>query len=125
MDGLRSGPSRVLIAVAADGAMLGGAVGDYFPLSNVMLLSYLAVLADGRGQGVGAAVLRAAKEAWTEELSRGLSSWRWRTRASSRARRRSVTQRPACAFTSGTACARCRCHICSPPSARTRAGCRA
>lgn len=69
MDGLRSGRSRVLIAVAADGAMLGGAVGDYFPLSNVMLLSYLAVLADGRGQGVGAAVLRAAKEAWTEELS--------------------------------------------------------
>ena len=38
MDGLRSGRSRVLIAVAAGGAMLGGAVGDYFPRSNVMVL---------------------------------------------------------------------------------------
>ena len=69
MDGLRSGRSRVLIAVAADGAMLGGAIGDYFPGSNVMLLSYLAVLAAGRGQGVGAAVLEAARHAWTQELS--------------------------------------------------------
>jgi GNAT superfamily N-acetyltransferase len=69
MDGLRSGRSRVLIAVSAGGAMLGGAVGDYFPRSKVMLLSYLAVLADGRGQGVGAAVLEAAKNAWTAELS--------------------------------------------------------
>jgi GNAT superfamily N-acetyltransferase len=69
MDGLRSGRSRVLIALAEDGAMLGGAVGDYFPRSNVMLLSYLAVPAGGRGQGVGATVLRAAKDAWTAELS--------------------------------------------------------
>ena len=69
MDGLRSGRSRVLIAVAAGGAMLGGAIGDYFPRSNVMVLSYLAVLGGGRGQGTGAAVLRAAKDAWTEELS--------------------------------------------------------
>jgi hypothetical protein len=68
MDGLSSGRSRVLIAVGADGAMLGGAIGDYFPRSKVMLLAYLAVLAGGRGQGVGAAVLEAANKAWTEEL---------------------------------------------------------
>ena len=69
ISGLRSGRSRVLIAVAAGGAMLGGAVGDFFPRSNVMLLSYLAVLGNGRGQGIGATVLQAAKQAWTEELS--------------------------------------------------------
>jgi len=69
MSGLRSGRSRVLIAVAAGGAMLGGAVGDFFPRSNVMLLSYLVVLGAGRGQGIGATVLQAAKQAWTEELS--------------------------------------------------------
>src|ERR1700691_4689037 len=67
MSGLRSGRSRVLIAVAAGGAMLGGAVGDFFPRSNVMLLSYLVVLGAGRGQGIGATVLQAAKQAWTEE----------------------------------------------------------
>jgi GNAT superfamily N-acetyltransferase len=69
MDGLRSGRSRVLIAMGPDRTMLGGAVGDYFPRSHVMLLSYLAVLAAGRGQGVGAAVLTAARHAWTQELS--------------------------------------------------------
>jgi GNAT superfamily N-acetyltransferase len=69
MHGLRSGRSRVLIATTADGVIVGGAVGDYFPRSNVMLLSYLAVLAHGRGLGVGTAVLKAAKAAWTTELS--------------------------------------------------------
>ena len=34
-----------------------------------MLLSYLAVLTGGRSHGIGATVLRAAKDAWTEELS--------------------------------------------------------
>ena len=69
MAGLRSGRSRVLIATDPDGTMLGGAVGDYFPRSNVMLLAYLAVLAVGRSRGVGAAVLEAARRAWTTELN--------------------------------------------------------
>jgi GNAT superfamily N-acetyltransferase len=68
MAGLRSGRSRVLIATGEDGVVLGGAVGDYFPRSGVMLLAYLAVTGGGRGQGVGGAVLGAAKDAWTAEL---------------------------------------------------------
>lgn len=67
--GLRSGRSRVLIAQDPGGAIVGGAVGDYFPRSDVMLLAYLAVLAEGRGLGVGAAVLHAAKQAWMAELN--------------------------------------------------------
>lgn len=68
MRGLRSGRSRVLIAVGEDGAVLGGAVGEHFPRSNVVLLAYLAAVPGGRGGGVGSAVLRAAKDAWTAEL---------------------------------------------------------
>ena len=67
--GLRSGRSRVLVAVGTDGDVLGGAVGEYFPLSQVMLLAYLAVLPGGRGGGVGSTVLQAARDAWTAELS--------------------------------------------------------
>lgn len=69
VSGLRSGRSRVLVAVGTDGNVLGGAVGEYFPRSRVMLLAYLAVLPGGRGGGVGSAVLRAARDAWTAELS--------------------------------------------------------
>jgi GNAT superfamily N-acetyltransferase len=69
VSGLRSGRSRVLVAVGTDGDVLGGAVGEYFPRSQVMLLAYLAVLPGGRGGGVGATVLQAAKDAWTAELS--------------------------------------------------------
>jgi GNAT superfamily N-acetyltransferase len=68
VSGLRSGRSRVLVAVGTDGNVLGGAVGEYFPRSRVMLLAYLAVLPGGRGGGVGSAVLRAARDAWTAEL---------------------------------------------------------
>jgi predicted N-acetyltransferase YhbS len=63
VSGLRSGRSRVLVAVGTDGNVLGGAVGEYFPRSRVMLLAYLAVLPGGRGGGVGSAVLRAARDA--------------------------------------------------------------
>jgi GNAT superfamily N-acetyltransferase len=65
---LRSGRSRALIARDAGGAIAGGAVGDYFPHSDVMLLAYLAVRPGGRGNGIGATVLRAAKDAWMAEL---------------------------------------------------------
>jgi GNAT superfamily N-acetyltransferase len=69
VSGLRSGRSRVLVAVGTDGNVLGGAVGEYFPRSRVMLLAYLAVLPGGRGGGVGSTVLQAARDAWTAELS--------------------------------------------------------
>ena len=67
--GLRSGRSRALIARDADGTIAGGAVGDYFPRSDVMLLAYLAVRPGGRGTGIGATLLQAARDAWTAELS--------------------------------------------------------
>jgi GNAT superfamily N-acetyltransferase len=69
VSGLRSGRSRVLVAVGQEGDVLGGAVGEYFPQSNVMLLAYLAVLPGGRGGGVGSKVLRAAQDDWTAEVS--------------------------------------------------------
>ncbi|HVT69647.1 MAG TPA: GNAT family N-acetyltransferase [Trebonia sp.] len=68
MRGLRAGRSRVLVAVGEDDAIVGGAVGKYFPRSKVMLLAYLATLPGGRGSGVGSALLLAAKDAWTAEL---------------------------------------------------------
>jgi GNAT superfamily N-acetyltransferase len=69
LSGLHSGRSRVLTAVASDGTVLGGTVGEYFPRSNVVLLAYLATLPGRRGGGVGSALLRAARDAWTAELS--------------------------------------------------------
>jgi GNAT superfamily N-acetyltransferase len=69
MSRLRSGCSRVLIALGTDGAIVGGAVGDYFPRSNVMLLAYLAVLPGQRGSGAGSVLLEAARQAWTAELN--------------------------------------------------------
>lgn len=69
MNGLRSGRSRVLTAADEDGTVLGGAVGECFPRSGVVLLAYLAVRPGGRGSGAGSVLLRAARDAWTAELS--------------------------------------------------------
>jgi GNAT superfamily N-acetyltransferase len=67
--GLRSGRSRLLLARDADGTIVGGAVGDYFPRSDVMLLAYLAVRPGGRGSGIGSTLLQAARDAWMAELN--------------------------------------------------------
>jgi GNAT superfamily N-acetyltransferase len=67
--GLRAGRSRLLIARDADGTIAGGAVGEYFPRSDIMLLAYLAVRPGDRGNGLGATLLQAARDAWMAELN--------------------------------------------------------
>jgi hypothetical protein len=67
--GVKSGGTTALVARTADGTIAGGAVGEFFPLSRVMLLSYLAVPAAGRGMGTGGLLLKAATDAWVAEFS--------------------------------------------------------
>jgi len=68
LDALAAGQSRILLATDGSGTVLGGAVGDYFAGSGVLLLSYLAAGPATRGAGVGSALLRAAITGWTSEL---------------------------------------------------------
>lgn len=67
--GLKSGGTKALVARTAEGTIVGGAVGDLFPLSGVMLLSYLAVAAEGRGTGTGGLLMKALTELWGSQLS--------------------------------------------------------
>ncbi len=62
--GLKSGDSSAVVAHTADGAIAGGAVGDLFPRSGVVLLSYIAVPPAGRGLGTGSALMKAATAIW-------------------------------------------------------------
>ncbi|MCL4313890.1 MAG: GNAT family N-acetyltransferase, partial [Actinobacteria bacterium] len=56
--------TRTWTLVALDDAdeVLGGLVTEWFPASEVLLLSYLAVSKDHRGQGVGSYLLKTATE---------------------------------------------------------------
>jgi hypothetical protein len=47
-------------------------VGDLFPRSDVLLLSYLAVPAAGRGNGTGGLLMRAVTEVWGSRLNPSL-----------------------------------------------------
>jgi GNAT superfamily N-acetyltransferase len=62
--GLRSGETMALLARTAEGVIAGGAVGDLFPRSRVLLLSYLAVPAEGRGLGTGSLLMKAVTDVW-------------------------------------------------------------
>ena len=66
--GVRKGATRALAACRADGTILGGAVGDWFERSRVVLLSYIAVRPGLRGQGIGSTLLTQAVHAWTAEF---------------------------------------------------------
>ena len=66
--GVREGVTRASAACAADGTILGGAVGDWFGRSRVQLLSYIAVRPGLRGQGIGSTLLTEAVRAWTAEF---------------------------------------------------------
>lgn len=66
---VRSDASSILIAHGRDGGVVGGAIGDRFPDSNVMLLSYLAIRSDIRSGGVGSTLLRAALADWTRRYA--------------------------------------------------------
>jgi hypothetical protein len=67
--GLKSGGTRALVARTAEGTIIGGAVGDLFPRSRVLLLSYLAVAAEGRGTGTGGLLMQALTDLWGRQLS--------------------------------------------------------
>jgi predicted N-acetyltransferase YhbS len=70
--GLKSGGTLALVARASGGVVAGGAVGDIFARSNVLLLSYLAVPAAGRGSGTGGLLMRAVTEVWGSRLNPSL-----------------------------------------------------
>ena len=67
--GLKYGGTSALVARTDDGVIVGGAVGDLFSRSNVLLLSYLAVPAAGRGNGTGGLLMRAVTELWGSRLN--------------------------------------------------------
>jgi GNAT superfamily N-acetyltransferase len=67
--GLKSGGTSALVARTADGTMAGGAVGDLFRRSNFLLLSYLAVLPEGRGAGTGGLLMKAVTDVWGSRFS--------------------------------------------------------
>jgi GNAT superfamily N-acetyltransferase len=67
--GLKSGGTTALVARTAQGAIVGGAVGDMFPRSRVLLLSYIAVLAEARGTGTGGLLMNAVTGVWGRRLS--------------------------------------------------------
>jgi hypothetical protein len=70
--GLNSGGTLALVARTGEGVIAGGAVGDLFPRSNVLLLSYLAVPAAGRASGTGGLLMRAVTEVWGSRLNPSL-----------------------------------------------------
>ena len=59
-------PSREMAVIACDedGRVLGGALGEWYPASRVILLGYLAVRPGLRGQNVGGTLLTALRERW-------------------------------------------------------------
>jgi hypothetical protein len=66
---MQEGRTYTLIARAAEGTIVGGAVGDWFAGSQVMLFSYLAVRHGFRGSGIGTQLISAARSTWMEELA--------------------------------------------------------
>lgn len=63
---IKPGNKLAVIACAEDGLVIGGALGEVYPASGVLLLGYLAVRPGLRGKGVGSAVMAALRERWLE-----------------------------------------------------------
>jgi GNAT superfamily N-acetyltransferase len=55
-----------IIARADDGRVVGGALGERYPNSGVLLLGYLAVRPGLRGKGIGGVLMTALKERWLD-----------------------------------------------------------
>ena len=70
--GLKEGGTKALVARTKHGAIAGGAVGDFFPRSRVLLLSYLAVPAEGRGMGTGGLLMKAVTDVWGSQVGPSL-----------------------------------------------------
>lgn len=62
----RRGRLDILVAEDDDGALLGTAVAEYFPDSDVVLLTWLAALPTARGLGLGGRLLDAGLQRWVE-----------------------------------------------------------
>lgn len=71
---LRAEGTSATAALAVDehGAVVGGAVGRWFPLCGVMLTEYLVARPDRRGSGIGGTVLRAVMGEWTARFGPAL-----------------------------------------------------
>jgi GNAT superfamily N-acetyltransferase len=65
---VRRPPVPGLVVLLA-GEPMGGALGEHFADSNIVLLDYLAVRADRRGNGVGRELLDRALVSWREHLA--------------------------------------------------------
>jgi GNAT superfamily N-acetyltransferase len=61
---IKLGSKLAVIACAADGLVAGGATGEVYPASGVLLLGYLAVRPGMRGRGIGGALMAAIRERW-------------------------------------------------------------
>lgn len=66
--GLKAGTTRALLVRTARGVIAGGAVGNFYPRSRVLRLSYLAVPAEGRGMGTGGALMKAVTDIWGAQV---------------------------------------------------------
>ncbi len=56
--------ARTLLAFDEDGTVVGGIVSEMFPESGVLLLSWLAVRKEARGQRVGTCLMERAAQEW-------------------------------------------------------------
>jgi hypothetical protein len=70
--GLKEGGTRALVARTVHGTIAGGAVCDLFSRSRVVLLSYLAVPAEGRGMGTGGLLMKAVTGLWGSQVNPSL-----------------------------------------------------
>lgn len=61
---IRAGSRPTLIACGEDGRVLGGATGEVYPASGVLLLGYLAIRPGLRGRGVGSVLMAALRDRW-------------------------------------------------------------
>jgi GNAT superfamily N-acetyltransferase len=62
-------PASVVLARSGTGVLAGGIMGEFYPISRTLLLTYLVVRPDLQGSGVGGHLLRQVIPAW-------ISRWR-------------------------------------------------
>lgn len=71
--GQRDGDTLVSVAVDDHGEPLGGMVGERFPGSDVLLISYVAVHPGRRGGGIGSRLVNEVLPTWTAEIAAPLA----------------------------------------------------
>lgn len=63
---IHPGSKLAVIASTDDGVVVGGALGEVYPVSGILLLGYLAVRPGFRGTGIGAVLMAALRERWLD-----------------------------------------------------------